>query len=265
VNPAFEQITGYTLAEIKGRDPRFMRIEGCDTGEHQRIHEALQRAAKACARCCATRARTASVFWNELRIDPVANRTAKSPISSASSTTSPKRATTNGACTTWPTTIPDGPGQPHPAAGPAQAGDPVRACATARGALAFLDLDNFKHINDNFGHDAGDAVLREIAGACVPTCARATPWRGSAATSSCSSSTTSRRNKLADLVERIRQQRVGAPVVAGGTEIVPGTSIGVALFPHDGNTVDKVMRAADAAMYHAKTLGKNNCQFYSAS
>jgi EAL domain-containing protein (putative c-di-GMP-specific phosphodiesterase class I) len=68
--------------------------------------------------------------------------------------------------------------------------------------------------------------------------------------------------QVADLVERIRRS-VSAPVVAGGTEVVPGTSIGVALFPRDGNTADKVMRAADAAMYHAKSLGKNNCQFFS--
>ena len=43
VNPAFEQMTGYTLQEIKGRDPRFMRIEGYDVDEHTRIREALKR------------------------------------------------------------------------------------------------------------------------------------------------------------------------------------------------------------------------------
>jgi EAL domain-containing protein (putative c-di-GMP-specific phosphodiesterase class I) len=67
---------------------------------------------------------------------------------------------------------------------------------------------------------------------------------------------------VADLVERIRRS-VSQSVRVDGNEILPGTSIGVSLFPQDGDSVDRVMRAADAAMYHAKSLGKNNCQFYS--
>ncbi len=68
--------------------------------------------------------------------------------------------------------------------------------------------------------------------------------------------------QLADLIERIRE-RVGGPITVNGRDILPSTSIGVSRFPHDGDTVDRVMRAADAAMYHAKSIGKNNCQFYS--
>jgi EAL domain-containing protein (putative c-di-GMP-specific phosphodiesterase class I) len=67
---------------------------------------------------------------------------------------------------------------------------------------------------------------------------------------------------VADLVARIRNS-VGAPIIAGGQEILTSASIGVSVFPRDGDNVDRIMRAADAAMYHAKTLGKNNCQFYS--
>jgi EAL domain-containing protein (putative c-di-GMP-specific phosphodiesterase class I) len=57
---------------------------------------------------------------------------------------------------------------------------------------------------------------------------------------------------------------VREPVRVAGQEIVPGTSVGVSVFPRDGDNVDDIMRAADAAMYHAKSLGKNNVQFYSA-
>ncbi len=132
------------------------------------------------------------------------------------------------------------------------------------GALAFLDLDNFKHINDNFGHDAGDAVLREIAERLRVNMreddlvARIGGDEFVLLIHDQPSVT-----HVTDLLERVRRS-VGTPVLVGGREIVPGTSIGVSLFPHDGNTVDRVMRAADAAMYHAKALGKNNIQFYSA-
>uniref|UniRef100_UPI001C304F38 putative bifunctional diguanylate cyclase/phosphodiesterase n=1 Tax=Achromobacter sp. GbtcB20 TaxID=2824765 RepID=UPI001C304F38 len=131
------------------------------------------------------------------------------------------------------------------------------------GALAFLVLDNFKYINDTFGHEAGDVVLREIASrlrASVredDTVARVGGDEFVLVIRDQPSI-----QHVADLVERIRRS-VGAPIEVAGKEIVPGTSIGVSLFPLDGDNVDRVMRAADAAMYHAKSLGKNNCQFYS--
>ncbi len=263
VNPAFERITGWTLAEIKGRDPRFMRVEGCDTEEHRRIHDAVGQ--RGSVRSVLRNARkNGEIFWNELRIDPVVSG--------------------DGDVTHFVGVINDVTDAHHyerrlhhlahhdPLTGLAnrtllqeRLQQAIEAADRQRtiGALVFLDLDNFKTINDRFGHDVGDIVLCETAARLranmreEDTVARvggdefvlvindqATPAQ------------------VADLVERIRRS-VSCSVVAGGAEVVPGASIGVALFPRDGNTVDKVMRAADAAMYHAKSLGKNNCQFFS--
>ena len=264
VNPAFEQITGYTLAEIKGRNPRFMRIEGCDVSEHRRIHDALVH--KESVRSVLRNVRkNGEVFWNDLRIDPVTN--------------------IDGEVTHFVAVINDITEARYyerrlhhlahhdPLTGLAnrtllqdqlkQAIDHALEFGVL-GALAFLDLDNFKHINDNFGHEAGDVVLQEIASRLKAnvrehdTVARVGGDEFVLVINDQPSA-----EHVADLVERIRRS-VRAPIDVAGREIVPGTSIGVSLFPLDGDSVDRVMRAADAAMYHAKALGKNNAQFYTA-
>ncbi len=264
VNPAFEQLTGYPLAEIKGRDPRFMRIEGVDVAEQRRIHEALARRQSVQATLRNTR-KNGEVFWNELRIDPVSN--------------------VDGEVTHFVAVINDVTEARHYerrlhhlAHHDALTGLANRILLQERlrfaidfavqngvlGALAFLDLDNFKHINDSFGHDAGDAVLREVAQRLRANMRdEDTVARIGGDEFVLLFHDQPSREHVAELLERIRRS-VAAPVVVAGQEVVPGTSIGAALFPQDGDSADRIMRAADAAMYHAKTLGKNNFQFYSA-
>jgi diguanylate cyclase (GGDEF)-like protein/PAS domain S-box-containing protein len=263
VNPAFEQLTGYTLAEIKGRDPRFMRVEGCDTDEHRRIDDALRRCESVRA-VVRTRHKNGEVFWNEVRIDPVASQENRvthfvAVMNDITEARHYERRLHHLA-------------HHDPLTGLANrtllqeqlrhAIDDALRDATL-GALAFLDLDNFKYINDNFGHDAGDTVLHAIADRLRAnvreddTVARMGGDEFVVVIRDQPSVT-----HIGDMMERIRHA-IEQPVHAAGHEIANGASIGVSLFPRDGDTVDRIMRAADAAMYHAKTLGKNNCQFYS--
>jgi len=263
VNPAFEQITGYRLEDIKGRDPRFMRVEGTDVDEQLRIHTALLRQESVHAVLRNVR-KNGDIFWNDLRIDPVMNG--------------------DGEVTHFVGVISDITEARHyerrlqhlahhdPLTGLAnrtllqdrlQMGIDGALRHGKLGALAFLDLDNFKHINDTFGHEAGDHVLRTIAERLRrslrddDTVARV----GGDEFVLLMNNQPSIRH-VTELIERVRQV-VCMPMHAGGKELIASVSIGVSLFPDNGVVAEQIMRSADAAMYHAKTLGKNNCQFYS--
>lgn len=130
-------------------------------------------------------------------------------------------------------------------------------------AVLFLDLDRFKAINDHNGHQAGDAVLREVA-ARLRGCVRRVD-------------TISRLGGdefvvlLADIggadqaahVAHAVMQAVARPVEVGGSTFSLSVSIGVAICPTDGTDVDTLMHHADVAMYHAKQSGRDSFRFFS--
>ncbi|CAN7210464.1 putative bifunctional diguanylate cyclase/phosphodiesterase [Massilia sp. LjRoot122] len=130
-------------------------------------------------------------------------------------------------------------------------------------AVLFLDLDRFKAINDNNGHQTGDAVLREVA-ARLRGCVRRVD-------------TISRLGGdefvvlLADIgggdqaahVANAVMQAVSRPIDVAGQTLSLSASIGVAICPTDGVDVDTLMHHADVAMYHAKQNGRSSFRFFS--
>ncbi len=133
-------------------------------------------------------------------------------------------------------------------------------------ALLYLDLDNFKEINDTFGHDAGDRVLEtlserltrilpqesvvgRLAGDEFSVFAEITNGKGD-------------RHEQAASLARLLLTEVARPQHVGGHELEVTTSIGIATCPEDGDNVIDLIRNADAAMYHAKRAGRNCHVFY---
>ena len=129
-------------------------------------------------------------------------------------------------------------------------------------ALMFLDLDHFKNINDSLGHEVGDQLLKMVARR-LEGCLRA-------------SDTISRQGGdefmilLPELTNYFSPAEVAEKLLAAATvpyeigahEITVSASIGIAVFPDDGENGELLTKNADAAMYHAKSLGRNNYQFF---
>jgi diguanylate cyclase (GGDEF)-like protein/PAS domain S-box-containing protein len=132
-------------------------------------------------------------------------------------------------------------------------------------ALLFIDLDNFKHVNDSLGHIAGDELLRESA-ARIKRCIRKSDTLarlGGDEFVVCLSRlhTNTQAGQLAQKI----LDALDEPFDVRDQSLHAGASIGIGIYPHDGENVDALMQAADTAMYHAKAKGKGNYQFFTAS
>ncbi len=141
-------------------------------------------------------------------------------------------------------------------------------------ALLFLDLDNFKRINDSLGHSAGDVLLREV-GIRLSSCMRDSDvvayYNNSLEKIGVSrlggDEFTVVLNQIDDpaaagFVAQRMLATMAAPMLIDGHELVITPSIGIAIGPRDGSEVEDLLKAADTAMYNAKKQGKNNYLFY---
>jgi diguanylate cyclase (GGDEF)-like protein len=129
-------------------------------------------------------------------------------------------------------------------------------------AVIFVDVDNFKYVNDSLGHGAGDLLLKTVTarlGACVrdvDTIARhggdefvlVLPDQSS-------------EEQASQIIQRILTA-IAQPVVIDGQELSITCSLGASFYPQDGADGETLLKNADAAMYRAKELGRNTFQFY---
>jgi diguanylate cyclase (GGDEF)-like protein/PAS domain S-box-containing protein len=142
-------------------------------------------------------------------------------------------------------------------------------------ALIFLDLDEFKYINDTLGHDAGDELLCKIADF-LQHSIRASDLLAKLDEEGPSQVSLSRLggDEFTILLPDLRETEVAAkvaervleklrvPMKIQGKEFFITGSLGIALYPDDGDSVDTLLKNADIAMYHAKQGGRNGYRFY---
>lgn len=268
VNPAFERITGYRAEDVLGRDSHdlcgFLATPGMNPSQHADVQRALleQREVRVTLRSLR---KTGEVFWNDLTIAPVLDDRGRVThfIGVINDVTESKQRTfyleheiNHDALTglanrnlMWD--------RLEQALHVAQRNKTLVA-------TILVDLDNFKDINDTLGHEGGDEVLRIIArkmqGAVreSDTVARL----GGDEFVLILSNQPSLRFTLR-MIDRLRAD-IAMAVTIHDKEVPVESSMGVSIFPHDGNNAAELMRAADAAMYHAKKAGRNDVHFFSS-
>ncbi len=131
-----------------------------------------------------------------------------------------------------------------------------------QGALLFIDLDGFKKVNDTEGHKAGDRLLIEISERLqtslrdVDTIARLGGDEFAVIVPGCESE-----KSVSHLCERLIASMI-KPIIVDRMEHTVGASIGVAIFPDDGQTVEELVMKADSAMYRAKETGRARFEFF---
>ncbi|HSJ49486.1 MAG TPA: GGDEF domain-containing protein [Gammaproteobacteria bacterium] len=130
-------------------------------------------------------------------------------------------------------------------------------------AILFLDLDHFKAINDTLGHDAGDELLREVARR-LQMCLRESDLVARISGDEFVVVLPEVEDRI--LVETVASKIidiVSQPYVIAGRKCKVTASVGISLYPDDGEDEETLMKHADTAMYQAKEAGKNAYRFYS--
>lgn len=129
-------------------------------------------------------------------------------------------------------------------------------------AVLFIDLDRFKQVNDSLGHQAGDELLRTVATRLQAQARRSDIVGRLSGDEFVVVLTQYDINHLADVVKRI-QDHLCQPCHIDGTPLAPSASIGVALYPENGNDIEILLHRADLAMYQAKSVNRGRYSFFS--
>ena len=263
-NPAFERITGYRQEEALGRNCGFLQNEDTDQPGIEELRQAIheQREGHVVLR---NYRKDGSMFWNELLIAPVRDESGKVTHFIGIQNDVTERKT-------------------HESQLERQANyDTLTGLANRnlfqdrlsqalissrrnnRGlAVLFIDLDHFKQINDSLGHDAGDLLLTQVATRLTGNVREGDTVARQGGDEFVLILSEIREEDDVPVVAQKILQAMSAPFDINGRELHITCSIGIASYPKDGEDRQTLLKNADAAMYRAKELGRNNAQYYAA-
>ena len=264
VNPAFERVTGYASADAIGRNPRFLQGSDVDQPELAALRVALKEQ-RGCRVTLRNYRKNGNMYWNELTIAPVHDELGQVTHyvgiqNDITETRKYQEELARQANYDLLTGLPN-----RNLLNDRAATAMVRAARYEHGmALAFIDLDNFRIVNDSLGHQVGDNMLRLVAERLrsslreVDTVAR---FSGDEFVLVLGEQDNER--LISSQMQRIVEV-FSRPFSLGERDLFVTASIGVAFYPQDGTKVETLLVNAETAMYRAKDLGRNTFQFYTA-
>jgi diguanylate cyclase (GGDEF)-like protein/PAS domain S-box-containing protein len=132
-----------------------------------------------------------------------------------------------------------------------------------RFGLLYIDLDDFKCVNDSLGHDAGDLLLKTIAQRLLITCRETDFIARLGGDEFCILIEEAEEDYAANVAKRCLEA-ISQPIEICSRKLVPACSIGIAYYPDDGGNLSALLKAADISLYTAKENGKNHYAFYKA-
>ncbi|GAB4347701.1 MAG: hypothetical protein Kow006_07720 [Gammaproteobacteria bacterium] len=265
VNRAFERITGYPAEEVLGRNPSFLYGDERDQAGLERIRIAL-RTARPAEEILRNRRRDGTTFWNRLRLNPLHSGGDEGGpshwvgvVDDVTEVVEYQQALERQANYDELTGLPNR----------ALLGDRITQAIRRNRrtgdhmAVIFIDLDHFKDINDAYGHEKGDRVLKVLAERLrgvtrdEDTVARHSGDRFVVVTAGPAGD-----QAALATIQRIHEALEGRPVELEEGGVPLRVTIGVALFPGDGTDPGTLLRNAETALHKAKAEGGNGVVFY---
>ena len=264
VNPAFERITGYRRAEVLGKTPSLFKSGRHAPEFYERIWQTIL-AGEVYSDILINRRKDGTLYYEEKSITPLFDEKGQIThfISTGKDITERMQAEERLHHLAYHDVLTDLPNRAlfmdrlsHALSRRHEKGSRI--------AVMFLDVDRFKTINDTLGHDSGDRLLQCFA-RMLSNCVREgdTVARFGGDEFAILLEDVSSLQAVAHIADKIKEALV-RPFKADGQDLYVTTSIGISLYPDDGADAETLLKYADAAMYRAKEVGRNNHQFYAA-
>ena len=264
VNTAFERVTGYGRDEAIGQTPRLLKSDRQKPEFYKKLWRTI-RAGAVYNEVFINRRKDGTLYYEEKTITPLKDAEGRITNFVATGKDVTERAqmqehlqymVQHDALTDLPNRV-------------LLFGRLKRALVRARRhkrllAIMFIDLDRFKNVNDSLGHEAGDEMLQQLS-VRLRRCFREddTVARFGGDEFVILLDDVAQESDIHKMAQKVIEELL-PPFKIGSREIFMTASIGVSMYPNDGEDTSTLLRNADIAMYRAKELGKNTYQFYSA-
>ena len=274
-NPKFTEVSGYTLDEILGKTPYFLQTNTLSAEEYQRMQQVIAAGGVWQGELC-NRRKDGEYFWEAAHVSAI--RDPGGPITHfiwlREDITARKQVEEQIRFLAYYDNLTRLPNRVMLQERLREAIETARLRSRLL-AIMFLDLDQFKRINDSLGHGAGDLVLQEVAHR-LQECLRHNDYIARPETPLPLDllarlggdefvillTEVNHPDDVTRVAQRI-QTVIAHPFAIESNEVFLGCSIGIALFPYDGTEMEVLLKNADTALYHAKDQGRNKYQLYS--